>query len=139
LQPRPAIVRRMATADEALTTGRSLFMAALGRRDVPTACSVYAEDALLLPPSAGRISGRDEIRAFWEAGLTSGIAEVELEVGNIRANGRLACEVGRYMFRIEPADGAPFMERGHYVHIHQRQRDGSWRRAVEIFTPGGAE
>lgn len=129
----------MASAAEALTTGRALFVEALSRRDVPTACSVYTDDALLLPPAAGRISGRDEISAFWEAGLTSGIAEISFEVGKVRSNGALACEVGRYTFRIEPLDAAPFFERGHYVHVHQRQSDGSWRRAVEIFTPGGAE
>jgi uncharacterized protein (TIGR02246 family) len=115
----------------------AVFVAALRRRDAAAASAVYADNARLLPPASQAVVGRDQIRAFWEAGLTSGITDISFEPSDQRADGALACEAGRYMLRFDPPDGTTLVERGHYVHVHERQRDGSWLRSVEIFTPGG--
>lgn len=113
------------------------FVAALRRHDAAAACTVYTDNALLLPPAAQAVVGRDQIRAFWDAGLSSGMTDISFEPSDQRGDGALACEAGRYMLRFDPPDGSTVVERGHYVHVHERQHDGSWLRSVEIFTPGG--
>ena len=109
------------------------------RGDSAAASSVYAANAHLLAPSAGPMVGREEIRSFWQAGIDAGVAEVSLTAAGIEQNDGLAYETGAYVFRVEANDASRVVERGHYVQVYQRQPDGSWQRAVEIFSPGGGE
>lgn len=116
---------------------RAAFVAALKDGDAKAASHVYADEARLLAPSAELIQGREAIEAFWRAGLEAGISEVELEALELERQGRLAYEIGRYALRLEPTDGGTVVDRGKYVLVHERQPDGSWRRAVEMFNPEG--
>ena len=129
----------MSLQNNPFATESQLFVDAIRRRDAMTACSVYADDARLLPPAATELTGRSQIQAFWEAGLSSGITDLTFEPIDVRSDGGMACETGRYTLSLEPADAVRVIERGHYVHVHARQPDGSWLRIVEIFTPGGGE
>jgi ketosteroid isomerase-like protein len=95
----------------------------------------YAEAARLLPPSAELMEGREAIEAFWKAGLEVGISDVELETLEFHRQNGLAYEIGRYALRLQPAEDGAIVERGKYVLVHERQRDGSWRWAVEMFNP----
>ncbi len=125
-------------ASESIALHRALFMDAVRRGDADTASSVYASDAHLLAPSAQPIVGRDDIRAFWQAGMDAGVADISLIADELKQSDGLACETGAYAFRIASADGA-VLERGHYVQVYQRQSDGSWQRTVEIFSPRGGD
>jgi uncharacterized protein (TIGR02246 family) len=126
-------------ASELIAEHRQAFADAVRRGDANAAASVYAADAHLLPPSAEPMIGRDEIRAYWQAGIDAGVADVSLIAEGAQQNEGLAYETGKYVIRVEPTDGVRLVERGHYVHVYQRQADGSWQRAVEIFSPGGGE
>ena len=118
---------------------RTTFIEALRRHDASAACAVYADDARLLPPASGAVIGRDQICAFWQAGLNSGIADVDYEPSDLRAGDAVACEIGRYTLRFDTVDGSPLIERGHYIHVHERQPDGRWLLTVDMFTPGEEE
>lgn len=121
-------------AAESIAVHRLLFADAVRRGDAQTAASVYAADAHLLPPSAAPMVGREEIRAYWQAGIDSGVAEVSLTAKGAQQNDGLAYETGEYVIRVEPADGTRrVVERGRYITVH-RLIDGRWLRAVEMFT-----
>lgn len=124
--------------DAYIAATRAAFVAALERGDARTAASVYAEGARLLPPSAELMVGREAIEAFWEAGVESGITRVELESLDLDRHEGLVHEIGRYALWLAPADGEAVVERGKYLVAHARQPDGSWRWAVEMFSPDGA-
>jgi ketosteroid isomerase-like protein len=126
-------------AKQSIALHRQTFADALSRGDATRAASLYAPNAHLLPPSANPMVGREEIRAFWQAGIDAGVAEVALTAAGTEQNDGLAYETGRYVIRVEPADGNRVVERGHYVQVYQRQPDGSWQKAVEIFSPGGGK
>jgi uncharacterized protein (TIGR02246 family) len=119
----------------AIARTRADFVVALRGGDAAAASAVYADDAQLLAPSAEVFAGRDAIAAFWQAGLEAGIAEVELEELTLTGGESIAWEVGRYTLRLEPADEKPVVDRGKYLLVHEKQQDGSWRRAVEMFNP----
>lgn len=123
--------------DGAIARARADFVEALRGGDAAAASAVYADDAKLLAPSAELVAGRDAIAAFWRAGLEAGIAGIELEELTIAGGDGVAWEIGRYALRLEPADGQPVVDRGKYLLVHELQRDGSWRRAVEMFNPEG--
>jgi ketosteroid isomerase-like protein len=99
----------------------------------------YSVDAHLLAPSARPIVGRDDIRAYWQAGIDAGVADVALDADEVAQNGDLAYETGAYAFRVDSGDGKLVVERGHYVQVYQRQPDGTWQRTVEIFSPGAQQ
>jgi len=118
-----------------IETARAGFVAALRSGDAKAASAVYAEGAKLLAPAADVIEGRDAIEAFWREGLEAGVFDVELVMLDLEQGNRLAYEIGRYALRSRPSDGGPVIDAGKYLLVHQRQRDGSWRRAVEMFNP----
>jgi len=125
--------------DSAIAKTRAEFVAALQDGDAAAASAVYAADAQLLAPSAELFAGRKAIAAFWHAGLQAGIAAVELDELTLAGNDGIAWEVGRYALRLESPDGGSVVERGKYLLVHERQQDGSWRWAVEMFNPDAAE
>jgi len=121
-----------------LSEHRQTFADALRRGDAKVAASVYAAHAHLLAPAARPMVGRDEICSYWQAGIDAGVVDLILTVAETERSEGLAYETGRYVIQIEPADGNRATERGHYVQVYQRQGDGSWKKAVEIFSPGGS-
>jgi uncharacterized protein (TIGR02246 family) len=123
--------------DDAIGASRAAFAAALRGGDAAAAAAVYSDDASLLPPSADRLKGRDAIAAFWRAGVEAGISDVELQALELERVDGFAYEIGRYALRLQPLEGGPIVDRGSYVLVHARQPDGSWRRAVEMFSPDG--
>jgi uncharacterized protein (TIGR02246 family) len=127
--------QRGSLLDEALADSRAAFVAALTDGDAKAASAVYADDARLLAPAAELLQGREAIEAFWSAGLDAGVSGVELEALEVERDGRFAYEIGRYALRLKLAEGGTVVDRGKYVLVHERQEDGSWRWAVEMFNP----
>jgi ketosteroid isomerase-like protein len=119
----------------ALADMRATFVTALGQADTETLAALYTADATLLPPAAAPINGREAIRRFWQAGLDAGMVTIHLDATRLEHDTRFAYELGCYEFRLEPAGSETILDRGHYLLVHSRQHDGSWRRRVEIFTP----
>jgi ketosteroid isomerase-like protein len=121
--------------DESFATTRAAFVAALRSGDAKAATAVYAGNARLLAPSAELLRGSEAIEAFWRAGIEAGISGVELNSFELEYNDGLAYEIGRYALQLEPAEGGTVVDRGNYLLVHERQEDGSWRWAVEMFNP----
>jgi ketosteroid isomerase-like protein len=123
------------SAVDGLADHRAAFADALRRGDADAASAVYATDAHVIAPSTEPIVGRDHIRAFWQAGIDAGVVDVALSSGGAEQSDGLAYETGEYEFKVGSYDGGRVVERGHYVQVYQRQPDGTWQRAVEMFSP----
>jgi len=114
----------VSAATPALTSALALGNAA-------AAAALYATDARLVTSGAEPIAGRDEIEAYWRAGLAVGLARVELRTLELLPGPGTALELGRYA--LVAGSGAP--EEGTYVVLHRQEPDGTWRRAVDVFNP----
>lgn len=123
------------TVEAATAEATAAFAAALAEGDVGAAARAYTLDARLLAPSAEVFHGRGAIAAFWRAGLDSGVAAVDLEPLELEPHDGLAYETGRYTLRLNPDEGDAVVDRGTYLLVHERQPDGTWRRAAETFNP----
>lgn len=109
------------------------FSAALASGDVSGAATVYAEDALLLPPTGEVISGREAIERFWRSGIEIGLRAVELEPLGRGGAGSVLYEHGRYRMLLAQVEGRSRVERGPYVVVHiQAGEGGSWHWAVSV-------
>jgi len=105
------------------------FMAAFNRGDAAAMASLYTEDGQILPPNSDFVTGKPAIRAFWQALMDMGIAEVELEIIEVEGCGDAAFEVSR--FSLKGADGQA-LDQGKYIVIWKHQ-DGNWKLHRDIF------
>ena len=87
----------------------------------------YSDDAYLLPPNHPIVSGRSQIRDFFQGMIEAGVGELAIESLKIDVSGDLAYNVGKYSL------GKPAPDTGKFVEVHRRQPDGSWRCVADIF------
>ena len=105
----------------ALGAGAAAWMEAFGAKDIDAMTAFYAEDAVLLPPNAPAIFGRDAISATMQEMFAAGQG-IELEDLEIKVVGNLGYKAGRY--RTTGEDGS-LVDRGKYIEIWSKI-DGNW-------------
>jgi ketosteroid isomerase-like protein len=120
-----------------IATARAAFVEAIRSRDAGAIAELYGDDARLVAPDLDPLRGRDDVAAFWQAGVASGITDVELEPEDVEVTATLAWEVGRYALWLARESGDPAVERGRYLLIYAPDAGGAtgWHRAAEMFRP----
>jgi ketosteroid isomerase-like protein len=112
---------RDAADTKALEAGAAKWMDAFNGKDIEAMRSHYAEDAVLLPPDAPAIFGRDAVLATMQEMFASGLS-IELEDLEIKVEDDLGYKAGRY--RLLSEDGS-LVDRGKYIEIWNKV-DGAW-------------
>jgi uncharacterized protein (TIGR02246 family) len=123
------------TADlRAIDRVREAHIAALNPGSVDAFAGVFSEDAVQMPPNTPANVGRTAIRAWAEAFLGPLSVEFGLDVAEVRVAGEWAFERGTYRIRVTPKAGGPgFPDAGKYITIYQKQANGSWLIARDIW------
>lgn len=107
------------------------YVEASNQGDAEALASLYADDAVLLPPDHEPVRGRAAIGEFWRQGTDEGL---EVSTLTVEVDGNLGYLVGRYNLPAtdeEPADS------GKYVMCLKRQRDGAWKLTADIWNRSG--
>jgi uncharacterized protein (TIGR02246 family) len=107
------------------------YVDASNHGDADALASLYADDAMLLPPDHEPVRGRAAIGDFWRQGTDEGL---EVTTLTVEVEGDLGYLVGRYHLPAtdeEPADS------GKYVMCLKRQRDGDWKLTADIWNRSG--
>jgi uncharacterized protein (TIGR02246 family) len=112
---------RQASDRQAVEAGATAWMEAFNARDVEAMKMYYAEDAVLLPPNAPAVFGRDAVLASMKEMFASGLG-IELEDLEIKVANDLGYKAGRY--RVVAEDGS-LVERGKYIEIWTKE-NGRW-------------
>jgi len=103
------------------------FVEAFNRGDLAAAMSVYTEDATILPPNTEMIKGKKAITAYWQGALDMGVKEAKLETVKVTPMGDdAACEIGKYVLKIQPKGGSVITDKGKYMMVWKLV-DGSWK------------
>jgi ketosteroid isomerase-like protein len=120
-----------AAAPEEFRAVNSLFETELvGKRNFAAIDRIYTADATVLPPGAPMISGRENVRAFWQSAVEAmNPTSCRLETLRLDIMGENAVEIGRAT--IEAAAGRMEVK---YVVVWKRE-DGSWKLHVDIWNP----
>ncbi len=116
---------RTTTAEE-LSQMNKDFAKALNDKDAVAASLLYSEDAQLLPPGEQIVTGRENIKKYWQAFLDAGITDVSVSTISTGSSGDLGYEVGRFQLSYPGEDGKMVMERGKFTELLKRQADGKW-------------
>jgi uncharacterized protein (TIGR02246 family) len=120
-------------AREAIQAAVGRYVDASNQGDVETLTSLYADDAVLLPPDHAPIEGRKAIEEFWRQGTDQGLRVTTLR---LEVAGDVGYLIGRYNL---PATAKEQADSGKYVMCLKRQRDGAWKLTADIWNSSSNE
>jgi ketosteroid isomerase-like protein len=107
------------------------FADAFKRRDFKAVGSMYAEDAVMLPPGAETIVGQSSIQLFW--GRNPRIEEIRFEPTSVKPLGADAArDTGSFVMRVRGAGQMVKDIVGKYVMVWQKV-DGEWKIETSIW------
>lgn len=112
------------------------FSQAILARDVDAVLALYTDDAVIMPPDAPVVVGKDAIRDRFTADFASDVVATEFVFTSIQTEGvgNQGFDRGTFSWKgTRPAASEPITEVGKYVVVVRRTADGSWRVAVDVW------
>lgn len=109
------------------------WSAASGAKDAKKFASFYAEDASLMLAGAPDMRGLDAVRE----GITGMMQDPNFNLSFVAdevvvsKSGDLAYETGSYSLAMSGPNGDPIKEKGHYVVVWEKQKDGAWKVVID--------
>jgi ketosteroid isomerase-like protein len=94
----------------------------------------YATDALVLRPNVPPVRGSAAIREFFFSALDAGLGDIEMEPLRVELLSDVAYEAGRCQMLVPVAVGKRREERGKYVVVFAKQKDGEWKAVVDSWS-----
>ena len=92
----------------------------------------YADDARVLPPNHATVTGREAISALLRS--EGAILEFRLTILALDGRNDLAYVHGAYQMSLTtPGAAEPVGDKGKYVEIWKKQRDGSWKVILDVY------
>jgi ketosteroid isomerase-like protein len=96
----------------------------------------YSDDATILPPNEKTASSPDAIRK--SIGDMLGLSDLSItwEPTKVEAakSGDLGYSYGTYQLIFSGAGGKPVEDRGKYLEVWKKQKDGSWKCAADMWS-----
>lgn len=131
----PIAAAQSSSAEETIRSLVSEWSAAASAKNLEKVVSFYTEDASVLPFNAPMAKTPEAIRGVWsglfaEPGFDLSFRSVEIEVAS---SGDMAWEIGEFELTTTGADGTPTKTPGKYVVVWEKQADGAWKAAVDVF------
>src|SRR6185295_5465350 len=100
---------------------------------------VYTDDVVMMPPDEPPIHGKVKLRPWLEALFAHVRMGTTTVSEDLRINGTWAVErLVLHSTSTPVAGGTATAESGKIVHVYQRQADGAWRIAQDIWSNDGA-
>ena len=113
---------------------RDSHVAALNVGDVDAWVACFTDDGVQMPPHFGTNVGKTAVREWSQGFLNLFDSRFSLSVDEVRVAADWAFERGRYNITLTSrAGGEPMDDSGKYMTVYQRQSDGSWKIARDIW------
>ncbi len=111
------------------------WLKAFTERDVERGLSFWADDALVFPPHAPVLRGKEAIRAFVAQGFSKPGFSIRWETSRVEvaSSGDLAYGVGVSEIAVLGPEGKPIVERAKGITIWKKQPNGAWKCVVDIW------
>ncbi len=118
----------------AIDERRDAHVAALNAGDAEAAAVQFTENGVQMPPNVPANEGRAEIKSGAQALFDQYRSQFALTVHEVRVAGDWAFERGGYTNCLYPHAGGPTIrDVGKYSMIYEREKDGAWRIACDIW------
>lgn len=108
---------------------------AAGARDVDLVASFYAEDAVAYPPNEPVCMGRAAAKRVWAAYLAEKSFSISWKTthAEVAKSGEVGFTWGTYEDSYKGADGKQVNEKGKYLCIWKKQKDGTWKATNDMW------
>ena len=115
----------------AIRAENASYASAVNAKDWAALAALYAQDAIIMPANHPPVTGRDNIRSFFEgfppmSAFANPIVEIE-------GQGDLAYVRGTYTLTVSQEGGTPVTDSGKWIEVRRRQADGSWQVTRDIW------
>ena len=102
------------------------FAKALVAKDATAAANLYTENASLLPPNEPMVTGRENIKNYWQEAIDAGLVAASVKTIDASSDGDLGYEVGTFELKFQAEDGSIITDIGKYTEILKRNAQGEW-------------
>ncbi len=104
-------------------------------KDLERMMSFFTDDASELPPNAPVATGKAAIRTLWsQLFATPGFAiSWQPTKAGVSRGGDLGYTIGTYELAMTDPTGKPVNDRGKYVTVWKKQKNGTWKVVADIF------
>ena len=103
--------------------------------NVSAKVALYTDDAVLMLPNKPAVTGKEAIRSWHQASYNQVALQQTSSTDEIEAFGDWGFARGSYSATISPrAGGDSTQQNGKWLVIVQRQRDGSWKIACDMWS-----
>ncbi|MEO9069794.1 MAG: DUF4440 domain-containing protein [Ginsengibacter sp.] len=88
-----------------------------------------ADNVIQFPPNSAPLKGKDSIKKYWEQLFQLGNIDFSLQTQNVKANGPLAIELGKYNFKFIPNQNSPIpaiVDSGNYL-VYWEKINDNWK------------
>jgi uncharacterized protein (TIGR02246 family) len=113
---------------------RDRHVAAVNAGDADAWAACFTDDAVQMPPHFSANVGMLAIRGWSQGFLNLFDCRFGLSVDELRVASEWAFERGRFTIALTPkAGGTPMKDSGKYITVYERQSDGAWKIARDIW------
>ena len=108
---------------------------AAAAKDLEQTVAFYTDDAIVLPPNATSAATKETVRNLWKdllaaPGLVISWRPSKVKLGH---NGAMAWVSGAYELTMNDVGGKPINDRGKYLEVWEKQADGNWKCAADMW------
>lgn len=120
-------------ARKAIESANQDFIVALKKNDAKAIADTFEPDAVLLPPGADAVHGREAIARFFADFTAHAVIDETSSITlDVAVAASTAYETGLYTMTTHVGGAAPFADHGKYLCVWKRDSDGRWRVARDI-------
>jgi ketosteroid isomerase-like protein len=104
-------------------------------KDVEQTIAFYSDDAIVFPPNATSAATKEAIRNGWKEMLGSPGFVITWQPTRVAVgkSGEMAWVSGTYELTMNDASGKPINDRGKYLEVWEKQTDGNWKCAADMW------
>lgn len=130
--------KALAEVRSAIDKGNAQWIEGWAKGDAAMVAAIFADDGVQLASSGKIFKGPKQIQERQKAGMQGADPGVKVTVTTttVWLDGDTAYETGKYKYEYKEK-GKPGVDEGRYVTIWKRQKDGSWKLAMDMGVPQG--
>ena len=108
---------------------------AAATKDVEQTIAFYSDDAIVFPPNAASAATKDAIRNGWKEMFASPGFVITWQPTRVKVgkSGQIAWTSGTYELTMNDASGKSINDRGKYLEVWEKQTDGNWKCAADMW------
>ena len=121
--------------EEAIRTVDGQMVAAISAGDLDRWLGFFTEDAIMMPPNAPAVVGKEAIREFVSDLMASTDFAVSHDLGKVEVSrgGDLAYVSYAYKLTLKGPEGKPVTDSGKDISVLKKQPDGTWKVVIDIW------